>query len=176
MKLPAKSTINCPKCDNPVTIGLQAKLNRNEWAIVTVEVPDRCSACNTPFSRTAKESERRARRREQSREWHERNPDYRKNYYAANREKIREQRRKWERENPDKVREYRAKSRESRMASIREWRQKNSEYWNEYYRKNKQAICEYNRNYYQRNKEAISERKKALRIKRKEASQAKPNK
>lgn len=51
----------------------------------------------------------RERRREYSRQWHARHPEYRKQWLAANRERENERKRRWRAANPDKVREQKSR-------------------------------------------------------------------
>ena len=68
---------------------------------------------------------------------------YTRKYKAKNRDKVNEYQRKWYAKNPDKVKESRIKNSENRRQYNREYYAKNKEKLREYYAKNKEKFREY---------------------------------
>lgn len=73
--------------------------------------------------------ERRERIRESKRRWREANPEYGRQYYAANSERLREYARQWREANPEQARErrrrYYAANPEKGREATRQWQEAN---------------------------------------------------
>lgn len=92
--------------------------------------------------------------KKESQERREKNPDYNRDYYWANRERELERSREWKENNPEHV-----------LEKARQWREDNPDYRHEYYLKNKERTLQQTREYVKKNPHIAKKAAKTYRAK-----------